>query len=187
MKSAVAVDLLEKMAKDGKYVYSTPDLRMLFTESERTRIGTLERLVGKGILVRATEASGIYVYPDGRSEGSRIRHQVALMLRQGHYSYISLESSLSAYGVIDQIPAVLTVMTTGREGKFTTPWGRIEFVHTERSPVDILTRARRGPDGNLDIALPDMALEDMKRTKRDLSLVDWEMYQEALEELEEFL
>lgn len=184
MKIKDAVELLEQMTKSGKYVYSTPDLRMLFTEPERTRIGTIERLVAKGILVRATDASGIYVYPDGRPEGSLILDQVALMLRQPHHSYISLESALSDYSIISQVPAVLTVMTTGREGEFTTPWGRIEFVHTERKPSEILAQARPGPDGNLDIAPPPMAIEDMKRTKRSLKLVDWEMYDEAMEELE---
>ncbi len=41
-----------------------------------------------------------------------------------------LESALSEYGVISQIPIDrLTIMTTGRKGHYKTPYGTIEFTH----------------------------------------------------------
>ena len=57
----------------------------------------------------------------------------------GHYSYVSLESALSLYGAISQVPIDrLTVLTTGREGEFKTPFGVIEFTHTKRSVSEII-------------------------------------------------
>lgn len=50
------------------------------------------------------------------SDGYTIEH-IAKALRPEKYNYVSLESILSEYGVISQIPMDrLTVMTTGREG-----------------------------------------------------------------------
>ena len=54
-------------------------------------------------------------------------------MRRGEYSYISLETMLSEYGAISQVPIDrLTVMTTGRKGEYETPFGVIEFTHTKR-------------------------------------------------------
>ena len=63
---------------------------------------------------------------------------VAKAMRRGEYNYVSLESALSEYGVISQIPMRLTVMTTGRKGEVNTPFGTIEFTHTSRPIHDIL-------------------------------------------------
>ena len=49
---------------------------------------------------------------------------VAVALRGGKYSYISLETALSEYGIINQMMlGHLTVMTTGRNQKIRhAPW-----------------------------------------------------------------
>ncbi|WP_422139500.1 hypothetical protein [Endozoicomonas sp. ALC020] len=68
---------------------------------------------------------------------------IAIALRRGDYNYISLESALSEYGAISQIPVDrLTIMTTGRKGEYKTPFGVLEFTHTRRSVADILDSAR---------------------------------------------
>ncbi len=95
-------------------------------------------------------------------------------IRRGEYNYISLESALSQYGLISQIPIDrLTIMSTGRTGEFKTPWGVIEITHTSRKPNEILkaTLESRGP---LRIAKKETALRDQKRVGRNIHLVQLE-------------
>ena len=104
--------------------------------------------------------------------------RVACAVRRGEYSYISLECALSEWGVISQIPqSYLTVVTTGRKGVFSTPYGVIEFTHTQRSAAKILknTVQRERP---LRIATAPAALRDLRRVGRNLHLVDLEEMQE---------
>ncbi len=59
----------------------------------------------------------VYPFTLSRHKGGNTIEYVAKSLRRGEYNYISLESALSKYGVISQIPIDrLTVMTTGRKG-----------------------------------------------------------------------
>ena len=85
---------------------------------------------------------------------------------------MSLESTLSEYGAISQIPLDrLTIMTTGRKGEYKTPFGTIEFTHTKRSPNEILnhTEAIGRP---LRLANKNTAYRDLKRVGRNTHLVD---------------
>ena len=85
--------------------------------------------------------------------------EIALKLRPGELSYVSLESALSMYGWISQIPlGVLTVMTTGRTGQFKTPWGTIENTHWD-------------PNRKFMVATANAAYRDLKRAGRNLDLV----------------
>src|SRR5690606_10369240 len=93
--------------------------------------------------------------------------------RYGEYNYISLESMLSEYGAISQIPVDrLTVMTTGRKGVYKTLYGVIEFTHTKRSVEDILQSTRVIADKPLRIATPETAWRDLKRVGRNKTLVN---------------
>jgi len=93
-------------------------------------------------------------------------------LRRGDYSYVSLESALSEYGAISQIPIDrLTVMTTGRKGEYKTPYGTIEFTHTKRNLQNIL-QSMRDVGRPLRLANPMAAWRDLKRTGRNTHLVE---------------
>ena len=82
--------------------------------SANVRTG-LNRLIRAGILKRACR--GIYANPQAHSFNGRVIERIAQALRPGKFSYVSLESMLSEYGEISQIPVDrLTVMTTGRKG-----------------------------------------------------------------------
>ncbi len=101
---------------------------------------SLQRMVADGLLQRV--AKGLYVDPAAASRrcGWMIE-EIAKALRPGHMSYVSLESMLSEFGVISQVPMNrITVMTTGAGGIAETPYGDIEFTHTSRSLPDILER-----------------------------------------------
>lgn len=106
------------------------------------------------------------------SRDSHAIEHVARALRRGEYNYVSLESALSEYGVISQIPLDrLTVMTTGRKGVYHTALGTIEFIHTKRKPTAIL-------EGVVDagrplrLATPHTAWRDLKRVGRNTHLVN---------------
>jgi hypothetical protein len=96
---------------------------------------------------------------------------IARTLRRGAYNYVSLESALSEWGAISQIPVGrLTVMTTGRKGEYKTPYGVIEFTHTKRPLTEVLASGvERGRP--LRIASKQAALRDLKRVGRNTHLL----------------
>ena len=117
-------------------------------------------------------ARGVYVFAYSRNINADTVELIAKTLRRGHYSYISLESALSLYGAISQVPVDrLTVMTTGREGEFKTPFGVIEFTHTKRSVSEIIGNVIQ-TDRPLRIATRKTAYRDLKRVGRNVHLVD---------------
>lgn len=171
MRQADAIKRLTDFDLKGRYVYSSKDMAKLFPEeSERSRQATISRLVSSGILERPSK--GVYVYSLSRHKGQDTLELVAKTLRRGEYNYISLESALSEYGVISQIPVGrMTVVTTGRKGEYKTPYGVIEFTHTKRSVADILASVQdRGRP--LRIATKEAALRDLKRVGRNTHLID---------------
>lgn len=157
----------------GKYIFLVQDLAKLFPEdSPKTRKEGLNRLVKQGLLVRACR--GVYVYPHGDGGDIHILERLAAALRRGEYNYLSLESALSEYGAISQIPLDrLTIMTTGRSGTYRTPFGTIEFTHTKR-PVRELLMRMVDTGRPLRVATREAAWSDLKRVGRNRHLVDME-------------
>jgi hypothetical protein len=179
MDRTSAITVLHDWDRQGRYVFTLHDLAKLFPGDRRKALqAAVNRLVRDGLLVRACR--GIYVNPLAGSRDRRTIEEVAKALRRGEHSYVSLESALSEYGVISQVPVDrLTVMTTGRKGLIRTPWGAVEFTHTSRAPSEI-TMGTRQVDRPLRLATAKTALRDLKRVGRNLHLVDEE---EALEDV----
>jgi hypothetical protein len=136
-------------------------------------------MAASGLIVRASK--GIYVNPEARSAHGRVIEDVALTLRCGHYCYVSLESALSEYGLISQVPMRLTVMTTGAGGTYETRYGTIEFTHTRRSIPAVLRRSIRDPRRPLRIASRRAALQDLLRVGCNTNMLD----EQELAQLEE--
>ena len=177
MKMLPALGLLKTWDKKGRYIFTKHVLSKLFTPSNpKTFSENLRRLVEKKILIRACR--GIYVYPDATCFDRFVLEHIAKALRCGEYNYISLESALSQYGVISQMPVDrLTIMTTGREGIYHTPYGTIEMTHTKRSANDILNNTQLIEKNPLRIATKSAAIRDLKRVGRNINLL-----QEGIEE-----
>ena len=171
MKKENAIKLLSQWDAKGRFVYILSDLAKLFPEdSPRTLQEGVNRLVKAEILQRVSR--GIYLYHYAKSKDSHVIEHIAKAKRRGEYNYVSLESALSEYGAISQIPVDrLTVMTTGRKGEYRTPYGTIEFTHTSRKVADVL-------DSVKDIGRPlrfaklQAAWRDLKRVGRNVHLVD---------------
>ena len=171
MKQSTAIQRLNQLDQLGRYVFSAADLNKLFPEDNRRAFQAgLGRLVKSGILTRATK--GVYVYALSRHKGSDTLELVARTMRRGEYNYVSLESALSIYGAISQIPIDrLTIMTTGRKGEYKTPFGTIEFTHTKRSVTDIVDQIHQ-VGRPLRMANKQTAWRDLKRVGRNIHLVD---------------
>lgn len=181
MKSVEAARILAGWNRRGRDVFNLSDLRKMFRDdSGKTFSEGLGRLVKNGLLERV--ARGVYVNPLSSIPRADLLERIAVTLRRGEYNYVSLESALSQYGVISQVPlGYLTVMTTGRKGLYRTAHGTIEFTHTERPATDILDSMR--PTGRpLRMATPAAALRDLRRVGRNLHLVDADEAQAALQE-----
>ena len=170
MKKIEAIKQLLEYDKRGRCVFTSSDLAKIFPQdNERALRAGIKRLQDDGLLTQIIR--GVYLYPLAQSKGSDTLEQIAKTIRRGEYNYISLESALSDFGVISQIPVDrLTVMTTGRSGEFKTPLGTIEFTHTKRDPMDILENTR-SVGRPLRLATKQAAYRDLKRVGRNVHLV----------------
>ncbi|UXH78616.1 hypothetical protein N4261_01355 [Roseateles amylovorans] len=162
---------MAELDRMGIHVLAHRDIEKLFPdEGEKAMEKSLQRMVIDGVLVRA--ARGLFVNPAAKSKNRWIAEEVAKALRPGCLSYVSLESILSEYGAISQIPVDrLTVMTTGRRGVHNTPFGTIEFTHTQRARSDILEHTLAPPGRPLRIATRNTAIRDLRRVGRNTNLV----------------
>jgi predicted transcriptional regulator of viral defense system len=172
MKVIDAIKILSAWDKEGRYVFRKEDLAKLFgSEQFDTFHATLRRLVRAGVIVRC--ARGVYVYARSAHIDGYTIEKIADTIRRGEYSFISLESALSSYGVISQIPIDhLTVVTTGRRGEYETPYGVVEFMHTESSPEVILKNTTEIPPHPLRVATKEYALAGLRRAGRNLDMIE---------------
>ncbi len=163
---------LADLDRRGAYVLARRDIEKLFPdESEKAMDKSLARMVADGVLQRV--AKGLYVNPAATSKNRWVVEDVAKALRPGCLSYVSLESILSEYGVISQIPVNrLTVMTTGRSGLHKTPFGTIEFTHTKRPLPELLEHTMEAKGRPLRIATKQAAVRDLVRVGRNVNMID---------------
>ena len=174
MKKLDAIHVLRDFDKKGKFVFTKHDMAKLFpNDNSKALDESLNRLVKNGLLKRACR--GIYVNEHAHSFDSYTIEHIAKALRRHEYNYVSLESVLSEYGIISQIPLDrITVMTTGRKGIYKTIYGVIEFTHTKRSVISILDHIQIIKGRPLRIASKKAALRDLKRVGRNLHLLQTE-------------
>jgi predicted transcriptional regulator of viral defense system len=139
-------------------------------EGEKAMQKSLQRMVGDGLLQRF--AKGLYVNPAATSKNRWLMEEVAKALRPGCLSYVSLESILSEHGAISPIPiSRMTVMTTGRSGVHKTPFGTIEFTHTQRTRSAIIERTLAIKGRPLRIATRSTAVRDLLRVGRNVNMI----------------
>ncbi|OZG59912.1 hypothetical protein BLEM_2087 [Bifidobacterium lemurum] len=173
MRLSKAIETLARWDATGRYVWLRRDLRKVFDENEETLSDTLDRLAKANILTRA--ARGVYVYRLSAHIGAGTLDLIARHLRRGELTYESLESALSAYGVISQIPIDRrTYVTTGRRGEYDTPYGVIEFTHTSVDKARIIPDLVTVEGRELPVASKRLALRNLKAAGRNMDLIDME-------------
>lgn len=171
--------VLKALADPEHYLFTLSDLSSIFPQhSQPTLAVLLTRAVQAGVLRRVCR--GLYVYPDACPDNGLLLYHAAARLRAGEFNYISLESTLSDAGVISQIPVSwITLMSSGRNrivdcGAF----GHIEFIHTRRLAADLVHALTWDSRCHLWRASVPLALQDMKYTRRNTDLIDWEFANE---------
>lgn len=171
MRAVEAEDILRRQDRSGRNAFTKADLAKLFGEaSSNTTDQTIRRLTKNGVLVHA--AHNVYVYAHSNHLDASTLPRIALILRKGRYVYESLESALSQWGDISQIPPDrITCMTTGRSGEYITPYGTIEFTHTDRSPLEIAANIITRPDNPLPIATREFARTNLRRVGRNVDML----------------
>lgn len=176
-------DLIKKLAQAdaaGVWAFTPASFSALMDGVGRAYLKLMmKRLSDQGVLIRA--ARGVYVNPTARSSPADMRRGLLRFLRPREINYISLESKLSEAGAISQITTALTCMTTGSPGRFDTPWGTVEFTHTDRK-VEIGTDVVLN-DGSLEATIRT-AIRDLRRVGRNLGLIDEEILADAISEEE---
>lgn len=175
-------DLDEKLtAADsaGVWAFTPPSFSALLGGVDPAYLKLMmKRLSDNGVLIRA--ARGVYVNPHSRSRPADARRGLLRFLRPREINYVSLESKLSEAGVISQITTALTCMTTGSPGRFETPWGAVEFTHTDRK-IEVETDVVVQDDGTLEATIRT-AVRDLRRVGRNLDLIDEEILADAISE-----
>jgi len=172
MKRMELIRGLAQLDRQGVHVLARRDIEKLFPdEGAKSMDQSLKRMVADGLLQRV--ARGLYVNPAASSKNRWIAEEIAKALRPGSLSYVSLESILSEYGVISQIPVSrITVMTTGASGLIETPYGTIEFTHTKRGRAEIIKRTLVAKGRPLRIATRQAAVRDLLRVGRNANMMD---------------
>jgi hypothetical protein len=175
-------DLNQKLSKadaSGVWAFTPSSFSALMGGIEPAYLKLMtKRLSDQGVLIRA--ARGVYVNPHARSTPPDTRRGLLRFLRPREINYVSLETKLSEAGAISQITTALTCMTTGSPGRFETPWGAIEFTHTDRK-IRVGTDVIAQDDGTLE-ATVRTAIRDLRRVGRNLDLIDHEILAEAITE-----
>lgn len=179
MKRADLTKRLSEADRKGIWAFTPASFGALFGKEDPGYLKLrMKRLADQGVLTRA--ARGVYVNPQARSLPSDVRRGLIRFLRPREISYVSLESKLSEAGAISQISTALTCTTTGSPGTFETPWGNIEFTHTDRA-IDIGRDVYRGNEGVLEATI-ERAASDLRRARRNVDLIDPEILAEAIAE-----
>ena len=168
-------------------VFTTADLArtVLRNECAKGVERTLAAAVRDRLLVRVCR--GLYAYPYAPAAGRPVREEAVVRMRPRAHSYISLESALSLWGVIDQEAlGAITVMSTGRSQRFETPYGRIDITHTTRNPTAVMSAivAPEPEQGWLPYAKPRLAARDLMRVGRNTDLIEWAEIDEVEREMD---
>lgn len=172
-------DWLDQNANSEHYLFSSKDFRALFPNLSVSALKTLlSRAVTSGYLERVCR--GLYLYTKAMPSHGLLLSHAAARLRANEFNYISLETALCDIGIISQIPMNwITIMSSGRSNIISCgKYGTIEFVHSEKKPRDVMDQLTYDASCKLWRASADLALRDMKRTRRNIDLIDWEIAHE---------
>ncbi|WP_038408291.1 type IV toxin-antitoxin system AbiEi family antitoxin [Pseudomonas sp. FGI182] len=172
---------LQQLATAQRYLFTPADMRALLPDLSDSAYRTvLSRAANDSTLIRLCR--GLYLYTPAKPNQGLVLYHAAARLRANNLNYISLESALSDAGVISQVPLNwLTLMSSGRTQTIRCgTFGTLEFIHTRRKATDLQGQVDYDERCRLWRAKPTLALADMKRAKRSLDLIDWEIANELV-------
>lgn len=180
MNAVTLEQALRRMDKQGIWLLSRAQFGVLFPdESAETLKKSLARHSRAGRLLHV--AHGLYANPVAHSMSAYPLEAIVPRLRPLDFNYLSAETVLAERSVISQMTQnYLTIMTTGASKRYTTPFGTVEFTHTQRDYRAQQDQLRFDEQRGLWVASAALAYRDLKRLGRNTSLVDPDELEEAL-------
>lgn len=153
-------------------IFTTQDLALLLEEPVSANFRKfLSKAVQSGVLKRVTH--NLYMNPVVPPNSPGVLEKIARLLHWNKFMYVSLESQLSYTGRISQLTMqYLTLMTTGRKGAFTTPFGTVEFTHTQREISQLEDDVYFDAETGVFRAKEHRAIADLKRVGRNVHMLD---------------
>ncbi|MFK0313028.1 type IV toxin-antitoxin system AbiEi family antitoxin [Pseudomonas sp. NPDC090233] len=170
---------LQQLATTQRYLFTPSDMRGLLPDiSDGAYRSLLSRAADDTTLIRLCR--GLYLYTLAKPNPGLVLYHAAARLRANNLNYISLESALSDAGVISQMPLNwLTLMSSGRTQTIRCgAFGTLEFIHTSRKAAELQGQLDYDQRCRLWRAKPALAVADMKRARRNLDLIDWNLANE---------
>ena len=157
-----ALDEMDSVFK--KWLFRTGDFLTLFpNESRENIVQSLHRHVRAGVLVRVCR--GVYANDRARSR-THTAFVLARFLRPRNFVYLSREVRLQQMGLITQVYVdYISLMTDGRTQTFNTPYGIINYAHTERSWESISEHLTYNHETGLWEADEELATLDLRRSR----------------------
>lgn len=164
--------VLADTVKAGGGIHTASELAFMLNEpNTATFTKFLADCVKKGVIRRVSR--GLFESRLTPPEPSTAIYQIIKKLRPGVLNYISLESQLSHTGEISQILMDrITVITKGRSGTFTTPYGVIEFTHTKKPQASLIANLYFDTDIGMYRAKSEQALADLKHCNRNTQMLE---------------
>jgi hypothetical protein len=158
--------------KAGGGIHTGPELAFMMAEPfTPTFTKFLADCVKKGLLRRL--AKGLFESKLTPPEPSSAIYKIVKKLRHSVLNYISLESQLSYTGDISQVVMDrVTVITKGRSGIFSTPYGIIEFTHTKKAVKKLASNLYFDPQIRMYRANTEQAIADLKHCNRNLAMLE---------------
>ena len=171
-KSEKLLSVFARSVKAGGGIQSAPELALMLGEPYTPAFTKfLADCVKRGILRRV--AKGLFESTLTPPEADTAIYKVIKKLRVGVLSYISLESQLSHTGDISQVLIDrVTVVTKGRSGTFSTPYGVIELTHTKKPMSSISPNLHFDPDIKMYRATTEQAIADLKHCNRNVHMLE---------------
>src|SRR3990167_4516934 len=166
---------LSAVANCDHYLFTLNDFQAIIPSYTRKNLkGVIRRIEKSGVLKRVCR--GLYLYEQADYPRGLVLYHAAAHLRAGDFNYISLESALSAAGIISQVlPNWITIISSGRSHTISCGnFGHIEFIHTKRPLQQLAAELTYDPTHHLWRASVKLALHDMKITHRNQDLIDKE-------------
>lgn len=172
LKANKLLTIFAEAVKAGGGIHSAQELAFMLGEPYNTAfIKFLADGVKKGLLRRVL--NGLYESTLTPPEPETAIYKTIKKMRGHVLNYISLESQLSYTGDISQvIMDRVTVITKGRSGTFSTPYGVIEFTHTKKPISQIMPNLYFDPDIKMYRATTRQAIADLKHCHRNLQMLE---------------
>lgn len=172
---------LQENANREHYLFLLQDLRSLLPNLSNGAFKVLlSRAVRAGYLERVCR--GVYAYKKAIPSHGLLLFHAAALLRGNEFNYISLETVLSDTGVISQIPInCISIMSSGRSNRIACgKYGTIEFIHTNKKPMEVMDQLTYNAQRKLWQASVRLAIKDMKATRKNCDLMDWDIAHEFI-------